>query len=277
MKPDNPLRVQFGDSAALIWCDDLTLRRSLSQYFCHCFGNTAPVVATYQITATKNGELQLRRDEKLLQPIPSLSYVFTYLTRDIVAKLVTRDQQRLVFHAAGLAHGQKGLILCGPPGSGKSTLAAWLTATGFDFLSDEVVAVTLDSREMSGLTCPIVLTRDSAFVWQHWLGENAAQNLTYFLNGTAWLDPELLRPHCVRATAHPQILVFPRYAAGEPFVARPLSAAEAVFRLMHQLVNFKNLPDQGFTAVTRFARQAVAYSLSYADVTTVAAWVEQIV
>ncbi len=270
MNSDNPLCVQFGDNAALIWCDDSPLRQSLSQYFRHCLrpvdclhpgdclrpvdslhlGNTVSVIATYQITTTNRGELQLWRDDKLLHPAGSEPfYVFTYLTRDVVAKLVTCCQQHLVFHAAGLARGRQGLILCGQSGSGKSTLAAWLTVSGFDFLTDELVAVTFDRYEMSGLAGPIVIKPDSAFIWQHWLDQAVDQSSIHFFGGTAWLDPELLRPHCVRATAYPHLLIFPRYAAGEPLVAQQLSTAEAVFRLMPQLVNFENLPDRGFALV----------------------------
>jgi hypothetical protein len=53
--------------------------------------------------------------------------------------------------------------------SGKSTLAAWLlAANGLDFLTDELVCVTLDLSEMSGLARPIGLKVGSAFVWKRW-------------------------------------------------------------------------------------------------------------
>jgi hypothetical protein len=197
----------------------------------------------------------------------------------------------LIFHAAGLAHEGRGIVLCGASGSGKSTLAAWLTASGFDFLSDEVVAVTLDDldagpsqvsvaardpRVMQGLTGPIVLKRGSTFVWQHWLGEDAVQDLVYSLNDTAWVDPESLRPHSVCAGADPHLLIFPRYRAGHPFKIQRLSPAEATFRLMHHLINFESLPEQGFTEITRFVQRLPVYSVTYTDVAEVDAWLKGI-
>jgi hypothetical protein len=196
----------------------------------------------------------------------------------VAAKLVTRSHHHAIFHAASLSYGQTGLILCGQSESGKSTLAAWLTATGFDFFTDELAAVSLDGQELTGLTCPIVLKPNSAFVWQHWLTDEAALSQIYFFNGVAWVDPELLRPQCVGAAAIPRFLIFPRYTAeGEPVLAQPLSPAEAVFRLMPRLVNFANLSNRGLAEITRLAQRTVAYQLCYADVASAAAWVEQLV
>ncbi len=270
--PDAPLQVQFGGHTALIQCDDPDLHQSLARYFRYCLGGNGPVVVTYHITMAMDGERQLWRDGQLLHPKPTLLYIFVYLSQDLMAKLITSCQLQLVFHAAGLSRGQRGIVLCGRSGSGKSTLAAWLTATGFDFLSDEIVAIGSNPLEMSGLAYPIVLKRGSAFVWQQWLGEEADQNMVQFFDGTAWLDPEQLRPSCLGVTAQPKLLLFPRYVAEATFEVRPLSPAEAAFRLMHHLVNFERLPDQGFGQVTRVARQVKAYSLTYADVTTAAAW-----
>ncbi len=251
----------------MIRCDDSAMHQALARYFRHCIDGTAPVATTYQVMRPISGS--------------RMTYVCTRLARDIATRLATRDRRHMVFHAAGLAHNRRGVILCGPPGCGKSTLAAWLTASGFDFLSDEVVAVTLDSvgdrevREMYGLTCPIVLKRGSAFVWQHWLGEDTVQDMVYALDDTVWVDPESLRPHSVCATACPHLLIFPRYEGGESFSAQRLSPAEATFCLMHHLVNFESLPEQGFSAVIRFVQHIPAYRVAYTDVTEVEAWLRE--
>lgn len=275
MTGDPLLRVQFGGNAALILCDDGALRQSLHYHFRHCLGDTAPAVVTYRVTTEEDQAVQLLRDGESLYHGSRFPYLIERLMYELTVALTADCRQHLVFHAAGLARGESGLILCGGSGSGKSTLAAWLTATGLDFLSDELVAVTLDLSEMSGLARPIGLKAGSAFVWQRWLDETDRQSLTHSSSGTVLLDPEQLRLHCVCASAHPQALLFPRYVTGEPFVAQRLSTAEALFHLMQRLINAKNLPGHGLEAATRLAQQTTAYSLTYADVISVADWIEQ--
>ena len=270
-----PLCVQFGGNAALIWCNDPVLRRLLGHHFRHGWANSASAVVTYQITVGADHKLQLRRDETLLYDGPSSNYIIERLLHDITITLTKQSQQHLVFHAAGLAYDETGLLLCGQSGSGKSTLAAWLTANGFDYLTDELVAISLDGGQMSGLARPIVLKKGSEFVWQQWLDEPAQACLTHLSNGTTLLDPESLRAHSIRTTAYPRILLFPRYADGQAFTIQPLSSAKAAFRLMHRLINAENLPNRGFAGVTRLAQQTDAYSITYHDITLATTWIKQ--
>ena len=47
-----------------------------------------------------------------------------------------------LIHGAALGLGGKGLALAGPSGSGKSTLAAGLVGQGYDFLADDLIALS---------------------------------------------------------------------------------------------------------------------------------------
>jgi len=272
---DNPLCVRFGINAALIWCDDDSLGRSLTQHFRHCLGaiDHSSVVARYWITTQAHGKLHLRRDHKFLETDAEPFYIFMHLIRDVMARLATQGQPGLVFHAAGLACDQRGLILCGASDSGKSTLTARLIGAGFDYLSDELIVIRLQPYEMSGLARPLLLKEGSAFVWEQWLISEANESQLNFFNGVAWLDPELLRPDCIELKAAPTLLIFPRYTNHASLTARPLSAAETLFHLMPQLVNFENLPNRGFPPTQHLARQITAYRLIYGEATQAADWI----
>jgi hypothetical protein len=273
----DPLHIRFGDVAARIYCEDLGLRRSLRHHFHHCQGETASAVLTYRITTDEASVTHLRHDgDEYLYRGRHSPYLIQHLIHELTKALAGRCRDHLVFHAAGLACGENGLILFGGSGSGKSTLAAWLTAGGLGFLTDEVVAVPYGVREMVGLPRPIGLKAGSDFVWRQLLDANARARITRFPDGSVLLDPEHLRRGCVRASASPNILLFSRYAPGEPFGVRSLSPALALFSLLKHAINPQHLPGQGFRAATRLARQTAAYSLTYSDMATVAAWIEQV-
>ncbi len=250
----------------------------------------APIVITYQIPApiplketkesgflTEPNQWQLWSDGQLLHAATEMFYIYIYLTREVVAKLVSCCQQAVIFHAAGLAYNGQGIIFCGASESGKSTLAAWLTASGFDFLSDEMLAVSVSSGQMSGLTCPLVLKKESAFVWQHWHPHLTDQDFINIFDGAVWLDPELLHPNCVQSVAFPRLLIFPRYAPHEPFAVQPLSAAQTVFRLMARLISFSHPIDGGLPVAKRLARQTMAYSLTYSEINQATSWINKII
>ncbi|GIK40843.1 MAG: hypothetical protein BroJett011_46760 [Chloroflexota bacterium] len=281
--PDTPLCFQFSHYAAKVWCEDDTLRQTLSTYFRHCLypvdclSNTTFVGPDYRLAALKNLGLELWADDSLLYRGSSHPFAIERLMQDATMRLAAHCQDHLVLHAAGLAYKDCGLILCGGSGSGKSTLAAWLTAAGFDYLTDELVAVTLNGTEMSGLARPISLKMGSAFVWQQWLRESDQHSLLPITNSTVLLNPELLRPCCVRGSVRPHLLLFPRFLPGEPLTVQDLTPAEAAFRLMAGLVNARNLPDHAFITATRLAQQTRAYTLSYADLTEATDSLQQIV
>lgn len=276
------LGVRFGDHSAFIECADLPVRQLLEQSLSHCLTPLAhvdevtPAELTYFIASTADGKVQLQRSQLLLYCGSSPAHLIQRLVHDLASLLAAQSHQSLVFHAAGLAWAERGLMICGQSGSGKSTLAAWLVATGFDYLTDELVTISLDSSEMKGLTRPIILRKSSDFVWHYWLPEHAQRKLLHFPGGDVWSEPELLRPRCVRVSAYPHLLLFPRYQAGEPLAVQPLTQAMAAFQLMRCLINARNLPDQGLAPVTRLARQTVAYRLTYSELDPVVAWLKQL-
>jgi hypothetical protein len=77
------------------------------------------------------------------------------------AMLYAKADYDLAFHAAAVAHGDCGVLLCAPRECGKSTLAAYLVAHGFDLLTDEPAFLHLDTCTVSSLRLPISLKQGS--------------------------------------------------------------------------------------------------------------------
>ncbi len=270
------LYVAFGGNSVRISCNDAGVHQVLDSCFRHCCVDAADAVAEYRVSVCDDGLYQLTGEEQLLYRGPWPFSLVQALMLSLTEALIAHCQEGLVLHAAGLARGQDGLILCGESGSGKSTLAARLTAGGFEFLTDELVAVTPDCSTMSGLARPLNLKAGAAFIWRCHVPESEHGSLPRLDDGTVLLDPDLLRAGCVRLAADPRFLLFPRYTPDAPLAAQRLSPAEALFWAAQRLVNAPNLRDHGFAAAARLARQTAAYRLTYSDVNAAAAWVEQL-
>jgi hypothetical protein len=75
----------------------------------------------------------------------------------------------VAFHAAMVADGHCGVMLCAPREFGKSTLAAYLVAGGFELVTDEPALLHLDTCTVSSLLLPVSLKEGSwAALRQEW-------------------------------------------------------------------------------------------------------------
>jgi hypothetical protein len=67
----------------------------------------------------------------------------------------------IAFHAAMVAHGDCGVMLCAPREYGKSTLVAHLLTLGFGLLTDEPALLDLDTCSVASLRLPLSLKQGS--------------------------------------------------------------------------------------------------------------------
>jgi hypothetical protein len=179
--------------------------------------------------------------------------------------LTDHSRGGLLFHAAGLAWQDKGLLLPGQIGAGKTTLAAWLVTKGCDYLTDELVFVPDGAATLQAFARPLNLKKASWQVLQPHL--DLTGHTAQFLKTccVALVSPTLLRPANLLSEPPVSLILFPRYGSGEEFALRPLSKAQAGLALMQCLVNARNLPEHGFPQVARLSRAAPAYALRYSS------------
>jgi hypothetical protein len=217
--------------------------------------------------------MRLERDGRPICCAERSGLVVLYLMQELTGILAAHCWQQPVFHAAGVARGESGLMLCGGTASGKSTLAARLTALGCDFMTDELVGISPAGDRMTGLPRPLHLKPGSLFVVQGRLAAHEHPGLTALDDGGILLDAEALGGGKVIPSAIPRVLIFPQYAPGTTFAAEPLAAADAAFRLMHGLVNAGNLAERGFRHAVLLARTLKAYRMAYSNVDQAAEWI----
>lgn len=267
---------RFAGNAIRFNSDCAEILNAVETHFKYCVGDDGNAIADYKIAVVNETEFSATINGSVLFSHLALDQVLWNLMQDGVMRLNGAATTHLIFHAAALAHNNNGVILCGQSGSGKSSLAAWLTASGFQYLTDEVVALPIDGEEISGLCRSVVLKRGSAFIWRRWLVENQSDNFLQFKDGSAWIAPTLFNANAVRAKVVPRVLIFPRYIAGAELNVKRLNAAESLFQLLQSLVNARNFPDGGISAAARLARQVSAFNLIYSDIEGATQWIKQI-
>ena len=106
-----------------------------------------PPHARLEISQNRNDIYRLSRDDKQIYEGDSLAALANSLMDTSIYNLADKCSSGMLFHAACLSWKGKGVILPAQSGHGKTTLSAWLLSNGFDYLTDELVYLPLESRQ----------------------------------------------------------------------------------------------------------------------------------
>jgi len=195
----------------------------------------------------------LRR--KLEQP----GDVIYHLTDRIVFHIADKAENVHCLHAASVAKGAGALVVPANSGAGKSTFTCWLTAKGFEYLTDELILVDANG-ELEGIARPIQIKFHGLDAINHLLSKpELVQKGKY---ATA-LPVECLGGTPAEHSKKLCAFVFPKYQKGAEFSFEKLSSADAGMRLMANHVNARNLEGHGFRAMMQLIRNTPCYSLEY--------------
>lgn len=269
-----PIVATLSRAVVGIDCADPAIHARFDHVLRHCAVSTAKPEVRFSVTGTSERGLRLERQGWPLYEGGDLDYLSHLLLHELLIELIRGCTDELVLHSAAVARRGAGILLCGESESGKSTLSAWLTASGFDYLTDELAVVSGNCASLTGLPRAVMLRRSSAFVLERWLDEPGRKSATRFSRKTLAVDPEALRPDSVCRRARPRALFFPRYAPGSPLAGRRLSPAEATMRLVTCSTNAVRLPEGGIPAAMALARGVEAFTVSYPDAAAAATWIE---
>ena len=278
MNPE-PLWIEFCGNTVELNCPEGDLRDTLKRLLVHCLvdNGSKQVVSTYHVSMPEPEQVRVERDGEEVYNGRLAGWVVLYVLQNLTSALTGNCRQALNFHSAGLAWQEKGILLCGASGSGKSTLTAWLTGSGFQFLTDELVGVTVENWRMTGLPRPIHLKPGSVFVLEHWLGEQARSQIDLLADGSALVLPSAFVRTEVVHTVAPEIVVFPKYSAQAEFRWQRLTTGQTAFQLAHSLVNAINLPGHGMSQVVALSKRVTGYSVEFALPRHVAEWLDSLI
>lgn len=266
-----PLTIQFTEQTVVINAREPWLHGCLEQHLQSCLGKSAYIAATFGLSE-EDGVFDYWRDDLLCIQTRNRGELLEPLMQEMITRLIAPAGEQLIVHAGAVALEEQGILLCGGSGCGKSTLTALLVANGFDYLTDEVVAIAPSLDVMEGFARSIVLKAGSDIVWQELERRPHSIRSLSLPNGVTWLAPHDLGTGSVRHQVQLSFILFIRYQRGANLEITPLSPAESSFQLLQQLANARNLPRLGLSQVSALAQQTPAYRASYGHAADLIRW-----
>jgi hypothetical protein len=166
----------------------------------------------------------------------------------------------LLLHAGAVAHAVGAVAFPGHSGSGKSTITAACVQQGFGYVTDEMIAVDLESLAVTGLPRPVMLTSWSA----HRLGIRGGSH-----EGEDQAIPrtkvdvpiERLGGQTVRTPLALTHVVVPSHGPGKSRV-RPLSSGQVLEALLRSAFNHYRHGEAAWRTCASLAQTCAGWRLA---------------
>ena len=152
------------------------------------------------------------------------------LYRAILEHLYPATRWSAMIHAGAVANNGNALIISAPSGFGKSTLVAYLVARGFEYLSDDLAALTHDGS-VTPFPLPISVKSGAAPALAPFYSQIDAavrEGAQYIVQNADFLGPA--RPA--------KALLFPKYLAGATTRFEKLKVENALASLLNDQIFF---------------------------------------
>jgi hypothetical protein len=205
----------------------------------------------------------LWRDGEPCETTVTDDYVVPYVLWEVTRLVLERAAPRIPVHAAAVDRDGRGVILVAPSHAGKSTLSAWLTRSGWGFLTDELALIDVDDGP-------------GATIHPFWrpVGVRRGGPLDDVIDSPGHEDEVLVPASELGRLAGPTPLaaiVCPAYTAGADGRVETLSPAAALARVTAQLPELG--AGRGTDAFRRFAglvEQVPSFAIGVDDLDTAA-------
>jgi len=199
-----------------------------------------------------------RRGRATVASADSRSDLLYEVEKDVVLELQRRNAGLFFFHSGAIAWQRRASLFVAESGSGKSTTTWALLHHGFDYLSDEIAPISMDTLFVHPYPHAVCLKRAPP---RSYPLPTATMRLEWSLH-----VPVAALPAPAASTAYPLDAIFLlRYdpAAAAPSV-RPLRTGEAAARLFVNALNALAHPNMGLDAVLHIADHARCFALTTA-------------
>jgi hypothetical protein len=188
----------------------------------------------------------------------SAAELLDVLLEEVVRCLIYELDTAVAVHSASIAWHGHSILIPGPTGAGKTSLTGWFAAKGFEFLSDELVLLPGGKTTLS-FPRPL-LAKPGAHELTGLFTQGGGRIVKTGANTVIGLDRISLSGNQQRQAG---LIIFPNFVAGSELQFASISPAMTGMKLLQCNLNARNLPDHGFRALSVFAREVPAVTLTY--------------
>ncbi len=214
-------------------------------------------VLSYRIEMTVRG-FDLFVNGRTIARHMSRSVCLRTLLSDCNASPLDFVDDAVVLHAAAARIGSELLVFPGVSNAGKSTLVTQLVQRGHGYLTDEAVALDVDTLEAQPYHKSICVDAGAHSLFPE------LEPLTTDASDDTWdVDPRLVNPGRLSAGGPVSGLVFPIFRPNATAHLRPIDAIETMHRLLRNSFDFEPLGQAGFAALIRLANLTPAWELAH--------------
>jgi hypothetical protein len=250
---------------AVEFATESSIGASLYAMFAHLETPHATPTVRFEIGQASDGQFALVEDgvERIRSENPP--EIVGALWQALLERIHSNIAWLALIHGGAVARGGRGIGFCGPSGCGKSTLISALISKGFDYLADDLLALSSPNGEIVPLPMPISVKHGSfeALALHHPL---LGQARRYRTKG---LDARLLAPPASAWTLKPvslSKLLFPRFTSGARATVRRISSFEAIERLVSEKIWLGNpMTEARVAAFVTWISDIPTYEVEYGD------------
>jgi hypothetical protein len=209
-------------------------------------------------------------------PVSELVPYLEWIANNLFVFSRERKERYCLIHAAVVARGAQGVLLCGNTGCGKSSLSLALMLRRYRYLTDEIACWHVGRRRILSYPRAISL-KESGYrrfyekrirlptkVWQ-----------TEAFDGKVWyITPTDISSRMIRRSARVRFLIFPAYRLGRATRLRPISKGKAIMLLHRHRFDGNGFGRRDFEVLADLVRDASAFQLVYEDVMEASALID---
>lgn len=212
------------------------------------------VVVSYSVRADGDGDLPLNLyvdDEHLMSGATARIFsgiLAWHINRSAVE---ASEERHVLLHASAATRAGMTIILPADMESGKTTTIAGLLRSGFDYVTDEAVAIDPATGRITPFPKTLSLDPGSWGLFPECRPATEERVLQWHV------DPGQFGARTIRTSVGPpRFVVFPKYVAGAETTMTPVPPAEAVSELARMSFHFARHPRRNLMVVKQVALNA---------------------